>query len=121
MTTRLLPREEWPRLAGTELETVWPHLPESARVIVVEDGDQIVGCWAVFSVVHVEGVWIAPEYRTRGSVARRLLMEMRRQARAMGASAVMTGATSDDVRGLITRLHGQAVPGEQYVIPLERE
>lgn len=121
MTTRLLPRDEYPRLMGTELETVWPHLPEGARVLVVEDpAGAIVGCWALFTSVHCEGVWVAPEHRGRGSVARRLLAGMRREARDMGASAVMTGAVSDDVRGLIAHLHGTRLPGEQYVMPLGR-
>lgn len=122
MTTRLLDRAEYPRLLGTELETVWPHLPPSARVIVVEDAQgAIVGCWALFTSVHVEGVWVSPEHRGRGRVALKLLTAMRAQARDMGAAAVMTGAVSDDVRGLIAHLHGTRVPGEQYVIPLGGE
>lgn len=120
MTTRLLPPSEWDRLAGTELETVHPHLPESARVIVVEDeAGAIVGCWCVFTSVHAEGVWIAPEHRTRGTVARRLLVGLRHQLEDLGATAVMTGAVSDDVRALIARLQGQPLPGEQYVIRRE--
>lgn len=121
MTSRLLPPMDWARLAGTELETVWPHLPESARVIVVEDdGGQIVGCWCLFTTVHVEGVWVHPDYRGKGSVARRLLVMMRQQARDLGAVAVMTGALTAQVRRLIATLGGTRVPGEQYVIPLEK-
>lgn len=121
MTTRLLPPADWARLAGTELETVWPHLPASARVIVVEDeAGAIVGCWALFSCVHVEGVWVAPEHRARTAVARRLLVGMRHEARDLGAQSVVTGALTDDVRQLITGLGGKALPGDLYVIPVER-
>lgn len=104
MQTRILPREEWHRLAGTELETVIPYLPASASVIVVEDGDQIVGCWSVFEQTHVEGVWIAPEYRGRGSVARRLIATMVETARARGAQTVWTAAVTPDVADLALRL-----------------
>jgi hypothetical protein len=117
MTTRLLPTDEWARLAGTELETVWPHLPDTARVIVVEnEAGAIVGCWALFTSVHAEGVWIAPEHRKGSVVARRLLVGMKRQLEDMDATAFMTGAVSDDVRHIIQALGGTALPGEQYVI-----
>jgi hypothetical protein len=53
--TRLLPREEWARLAGTELETVYPVLPQGSHVIVIEDDGRIVGCWAVYPQWHVHG------------------------------------------------------------------
>lgn len=120
MTTRLLPPAEWDRLQGTELGPVAQILPETARVIVVEDeAGAIVGCWSVFQVVHVEGLWIAPANRGKGSVARRLLVEMRKQARDFGARAVMTAAITPDVRALIESVGGSQVPGEHFVMPLE--
>lgn len=119
MTTRLLPIGDWPRLAGTELETVWPHLPATARIVVVEDeAGSIVACWALFSVVHVEGLWIAPQCRKRGAAARRLLAAMRTELASLGARAVMTAAISDDIKALIARFHGSAVPGDHFVVPL---
>ena len=94
--TRILPPEEWGRLEGTELETVWPVLsPTDAQIVVVEDGPAIVGCWAVIRYVHVEGIWIAPAYRGRFAVGRRLWRAMGQVARAWGASAVWTAAVSD--------------------------
>lgn len=120
MTTRLLPRDEWSKLAGTELETAWPHLPETAQVVVVEDAGAIVGCWALFQQVHVEGVWIAPAHRGKASVARRLLAGMRRTAQAMGARTVATGALTDDVRQLLDRLHAVPLPGDHYAVPIAR-
>ena len=54
MTTRLLPPEEWDKLDG-ELAQVRDHLdPDRAAVVVVEDGDQVVGCWALLQVLHAE-------------------------------------------------------------------
>ena len=117
--TRVLPPEEWPRLAGTEAETLWPHLvPSQSRVLVVEQGAAIVGVWVLMQLVHAECVWIAPRHRGVGSVARRLLAFMRTQARAWGARTVLAGTTDPAVGDLIAKLHGAKLPGEAYVIPL---
>lgn len=122
MTSRILPPHEWPKLAGTEAETLWPHLdPEQARVLVVEDETgAIVGCWTVLRMVHVEAVWIREDYRGAFGVVKRLLFGMRDIAREWGARTVLTGAMTDQVRALITSLGGQPLPGAHYVIPLEK-
>jgi hypothetical protein len=122
MTHRILPRAEYSRLVGTELEAVWPHLPPSACVIVVEDdGGAIAGCWCCFTSVHAEGVWIAPWHRrSRTVIARQLMAAMAEQLEALGAAAFMTGAVSDGVRAIIRKLGGAPLPGEQYVIQTER-
>lgn len=119
MHTRVLPRAEWAKLAGTELEAVWPVLPDSAQVIAVEDGERIIACWALYALWHVEGVWIDPAYRKAGSAARRLLQGMWRLARGVGARTVLTGAISDDVRDLIGRLGGFKLPGDHYVLTVK--
>lgn len=117
MITRILPRADYWRLVGTELETVYPHLPADARVIVVEDDGEIVGCWSLFPLVHVEGVWIDPKHRG-GSVARRLLSRMRAEARDMGARTVQTAAVTKEVEDLALRIGGFRLPGAQFTIKL---
>ena len=122
MIARLLPRDEWAgKLIGTELETVWPLLADDAQIVVVEDGDTLAACWAVFPATHVyvEGVSIAPAYRGNALVARKLLRGMRETARAMGARAVRTAAIDPHVDDLIRRLGGAELPGRQYLLPLE--
>lgn len=114
MITRLLPRDEWPRLVGTELETVWPHFPDNANVVVVEDGDRIVGCWAVYTLVHVEGLWTATDYRKNPRVGRRLLMGMRNTALAMGAKAVQTAAVTPDVAAMLEKSGAYELPGRHF-------
>ena len=121
MIARLLWPEEYPRLVGTELEAVYPHLPAGAQVLVVEDDGRIVGCWAFFQAWHAEGIWIAPEHRGRGSVARRLLSGMRHVLRRMQARTVVTGATDDRVADLIARIGGSELPGRQFVVPVCKE
>lgn len=120
MTTRELPKSEWSRLVGTELETVVPHLPDAARVLVVEDDGEIVGCWAFFAVIHAEGVFIAPQHRGKSAVARRLVRGMRDIVCSMGANVVATAAMTDDVRGLIQGLGGVELPGTHYALPVTR-
>lgn len=115
VTSRILPRAEYGRLAGTELEAVAPVLPADADVLVVEDADgAIVGCWAAFALVHVEGVWIAPEHQGRSGVARRLLAGMRAIAGARGARAVNTASVSPDVSGMLRKLGAVQLEGEHF-------
>lgn len=121
MVVRSLPRADWPRLIGTELERAVPYLPEDAEVLVVEDAaGAIVGCWAVIRYVHVEGLWIHPDHRKRGRVGAHLWRAMVEAARALGAGAVLTGAIDDQVRRLIAHAGGTKLPGDCYVLPLGR-
>jgi len=104
MTTRVLPPAEWPRLLGTELETVVPVLPEDAEVLVVEHDGAIVGCWALYPLLHVEGVWVAPEHRGRGGVFRRLLTGMRTLVHGHGREVVQTGALWGDEGAVVATM-----------------
>lgn len=117
-TTRVLPVEEWHKLHGTELELFAPHMdPARATVIVVEDGDQVVGCWALIQVLHAEGVWIAPAHRGRASVARRLVTTTLNAARLLGVQAVETAALTPEVERLLTKhLHATLLPGKHYTV-----
>lgn len=121
MRSRILDPSEWYRLAGTEAEALIPHLDqETMRVLVVEDASgEIVGTWTLMRLVHAEAVWVRPDYRGSFGVVKRLLRGMREIATGWGARTVLTGATDAHVRALITSLHGQRLPGEAYVIPLE--
>ena len=119
MIDRILPPEEWSRLAGTPLGTVVDQLnPATTAIAVVEDdAGRIVGCWAACTVVHAEGAWIAPEYRKRQSVTVRLWRRMRRVVRASGASRLVTGADSPEVAALLDRASAQPLP-QEYLLCL---
>lgn len=122
MTSRILPPEEWHRLARTELEQVWPVLdPLQAHIVVVEQGAQIVACWAAIRYVHVEGVWVHPDHRGKGRAAGHLVRQMRSLTSAMGAKAVWTAALTDQVRRLIAHFGGVKLPGEHYVMSMGGE
>ena len=102
MITRILPPEEWGRLVDTPLESSWQDLnPSWAKVLVVEDGDRIVGCWTLLSIWHLEGLWIAPDYRQKTSVARRIWVGMKRLMGSVGAGAAVTAAITPDIESLL--------------------
>lgn len=119
MNTRILPPEEWHRLRGTELGEAYPFFdPDKTTIIVVEDGDRVVGCWSLLTVVHVEGLWIDSSYRKGATVGRRLIREMKALAKEKGYRAVVTTAQSDDIVGLVGNMGGHLLPGEHFVIPI---
>jgi hypothetical protein len=122
MKAIVVPREEWAaRLAGTELEPAIEHLPPGTRVVVVvDDADQTVACWATMQYVHVEGLWIAPEHRKRSKAFGHLADGMRALLEADGTRAVLTVAIDDVVAGLLESKGAAALPGVQYVLPVER-
>jgi hypothetical protein len=119
LTTRALPPVEWPRLTGTEAETIWPTLdPEKAQILVVERAGEIVGCQVLVMVLHAECLWVHPDHRGRTAVPRRLWAAVQAEARAVGARGLITGANDDRVRGLLAHVGAAKIPVEQYVIPI---
>lgn len=120
MIARLLPPDEWPKLAGTELETVWPHLDKAkAKIVVVEHEDgTILACWSLFPIWHVEGVFVHPGHRGRGRVAKRLVDYMGAVCQHEGITHVVTGCISDQVRELLEHFNAVEIPGQQFTIPV---
>jgi N-acetylglutamate synthase-like GNAT family acetyltransferase len=116
MNTRLLPPQEWSRLAGTELERVWPVLnPDHSEIMVVEEGTEIVACWAILTYTHLEGIWIAPAHR-KGSVGGRLLRAVFGLLKDRQIPAVLTASMSDEVTRLIEHFGGSELPGSHFVL-----
>lgn len=120
-TTRRLPPEEWARLDQTEAGWFAHHLPAGSHVIAVERDGALIGSWIAMPIWHAECVWIAPAYRGRSSVARRLWTAMRALMTELGIAQIATSAAADDVRTLIAHLGGQLVPGELYMLPRDKE
>ena len=120
LTDRILPPDEWHKLDGRDLSRVLALLnPANTQIVVVEnEAGAIVGCWASVLILHAEGVWIAPEYRTRTSVARRLWRRMRDLVLASGARAVVTAADSPQITTLLDRQGAQPLP-QEYVLCLQ--
>jgi ribosomal protein S18 acetylase RimI-like enzyme len=115
MTTRILPVEEWPRLVGTELEGAIAILPKEAKVLVTEDGEDIVACLAVLPIMHVEGLWVAPSHRRNG-VGQNLWTAMQRQLALHGVGTVVAGSVSAEMDGILAGLGGEQLPGNMFVL-----
>lgn len=118
MRADVLPRADYARLAGTELESVVPFLPRDSRVVIVEHHDELVGCWALVPYLHVEGLWVHPDHRTRGVVGRHLYDRMCHEATLSGECVVLTAALTEDVATLIVKAGGQQLPGAHFVLPI---
>ncbi len=120
MTTRILPEDEWGKLAGTEAEQLYPLLqPTRTAIVVVEDGDQIVGCHVLMWVLHCECLWIHPDHRGKSSVGRRLWGAVQKLARSCGVHALMTAAGDDTVRSLLAHAGASQVPGDHFMVPVK--
>lgn len=121
ISRRVLPPEEWPRLAGTEAEKLWPRLdPENTQVVVVEKDGRIVAAWTLLRIVHAECIWVAPDQRGEFGVVKRLLAGMKDAASLWGADRVVTGSVSPEVTDLIMRFGGYPMPCESFVLPIEK-
>lgn len=121
MTARLLPFAEWSRLAGTDLETLWPSLdPREARIVVVEQDGAIIGHHVLLRVLHAECLWIHPSHRGHASVARRLWSAVQAEVTGAGAGGVVTTAIDDTVRALLGHVGAQRLPGDHYFIPITK-
>ncbi len=119
MLDRILPVDEWPRLAHLELGKAVPHLdPRFTSIAVVEDDSgAIVACWAAITVVHAEGVWIDPAYR-KSSVALRLWRRMKAIVSDLGRSSVLTGCDSPEIARLLERQRATKLAYQEYVLCL---
>ncbi len=119
MTSRQLPPDEWHKLTGTEAEQLYPLLnPETTAIVVVEDGDRIVGCHVLMWVLHAECLWIHPDHRGKSSVGRRLWGAVQKTAIRAGVHALMTAACDDRVRKLLKHAGAARVPGDHFMVPI---
>ncbi len=118
MESRILPAAEYGRLAGTELELAIRCMPPDTRVVVVEDAGAIVGCWALTSYRHVEGLYVDPAHQKRAAVQRHLYTRMSKEVAALGDCVVLTSAVTQNVADLIEHAGGQQLPGLHFVLPM---
>lgn len=95
--TRILPKEEWPRLLDTGCNLMQAHQCAmlGGHVIVDENehGD-IVGTGFAMVSVHLDGLWVREDYR-RGAVFRRLGRALMRMAQQAGVSSVFASVKND--------------------------
>lgn len=113
MTTRVLPPTEWARLEHTPLASALHTLdPNAVHILVAEDDDRIVGCWAMAWCLHAECLWIDPVKRGRAGVLRRLLREMKRFAPSIFS------VVDESAIPLAQKFGGVRLDGAHYLIPM---
>lgn len=115
MTTRILPPQEWPRLASTLLASVWQSMnPAFCEVIVVEDGGEIVGSVALMNVLHAECI----SSDGRVSVTRALWDALGARVRQTGGTAVWAAAIDAPMDRILAR-HAEPIPGQHFLLAVE--
>lgn len=120
MTTRLLPPDEWHRLEHAGMGSLWAELPETTRVIVLEDNGVMVGTVIGMLVLHAESLWIAPRHRKSVGVWRRLMRAFWTVAAEFGTKGAWASEVSDEMRDILTRLHATPVPGGHFILPMPK-
>lgn len=119
MTARVLPVEEWPRLRGTDAETIWPTLdPLRTAIVVVEQDGVIVAHHVLLFALHAELLWVHPDHRN-GTVGGRLWAAVKAAVVGSGARGFVTAACDERVRDLIAHVGGTALPGTHYIVNVE--
>jgi hypothetical protein len=119
MTSRILPRSEWSKVADKfiDLDKVSGHA--HMTILVEEDGQDVVGCWAFAMVAHADGLWIREDHRKKGVVLRRLWRAMKDVAHAHFVTHVLSFVKSDEMTDLMESMKASKVPTE-YLLSLER-
>ncbi len=109
---RELPPEEWEKLRGLPFATHGLPDPALAAICVLEtETGEIVGVWAAQTAVHLEGLWIAPEYRTHPVAGTKLLHGMKTLLKTHHIPVSFTLTSEEAVlvmalRAGFTRWHG---------------
>ncbi len=121
LTVRELPQSEWHKLDGTGIGAVRQLLPQTATVIVVERGENVVACWAGLPTCHyvVEGLEVVPAEQGNVAVLRKLLLGMKAHLRAEGVTNVLTGANTDEIRALLAHAGAVETGVSLYAWPIE--
>lgn len=119
MKARILPREEWPKLAVTGIHPMETTLrPEDVQMIVVEDGDRIVASMGTFRVTHFESLWIDPEYRGNAGLGRRLIRAGFSAAKKWTDKWVWGASDTPHMNDVIGRIGGVKLPIESFMIQI---
>lgn len=122
MKARILQPEEWGKINAPAIpETLIYTEPKEIAVIVVEDDDgKVVASICAMRVTHLEGLWIAPEYRKHPGVFRALKRLTYAVPRVRGERWVFGGAADGDelMASICERLGGKMMPLKFYAMPV---
>lgn len=123
-TARVLPPDEWDKLA--DFEPFKSHgLPtvEHWRVIVGEVDGEIISFCCLFNAVHWEPWYIAPAYRKHPGLIRAMINKTDEELLAAKVGNVFV-CVSDDLpeqQALVERFGFEPAPGKLYILTLPEE
>ena len=114
--TRVLPREEWHRL-GEERAAFYSSVnPEDVRVLVVEEGGDIVATMAVMRMTHLECFWMAPDKAGNAGVTRALLRGAFEAASGFAPHWILANSDSERTNDTLRRLGGEFLPVHTFMM-----
>lgn len=119
MKARVLSPDDWALLDDLHPAQLARTLPEgAAAVVVVEHGGEIVGTLTVAQITHLEGLWIAPEFRGNPRLSMALVEAAFAEVRKTGADWAWGGSDTEHVSDIIARVGGVEIPIKSYAIPV---
>lgn len=121
MRTRILPREEWPRLPDEAKAFYETMAAEDVAVVVVEEGENIVARMAVIRVPHFESFWMASHVAGNAGVTRSLLRAATEQARKWTPNWILANAENDAMCKTLERLNGEWLPVHTFMLHLNQK
>ena len=107
MTTRVLPPEEYERLRAT-FDTPLPDHAYS-RIVVAEEGNEIVGHLFLVGLAHVDGAAIKPD-RRGGDIFQKMLDKVEETARDHDLKTLMVCSPSAGLDRHFREAHYQLEP-----------
>lgn len=120
LTTRVLPKAEWPRLEGQELGVVLEARDEdSCQVVVVEEDGAIIGQWALLGAPWIDGWWIHPERRGETAIRTALKAGMQDLMRSQSMTAAVIAVSDPRVGRLLEQLGAVRSDCTVYYWPVE--
>ena len=119
MKARILPRDEWDKIDGMPISELLEFCrPEDVRIVVIEtDSGEIAATTTMLRMTHMEGTWVSARHRNAGTV-RALLRGAAHASKDWSPHWLVTGADSEQMREILSRMDAIKVPLEPYVIQL---
>jgi len=122
LTRRVLPPEEWDKVAGIPpFNTGGLPNPEYWRIVVVERDGQIVACCSLFDTVHWDMFWVAAESQGAAGVFRELLLGGAEVMLTYGIRQVHTTVPDGrpELVAMLDRFGFERAPGALYTYTRE--
>lgn len=120
MTIRELPFEEWDKLDGLPFSANGLPNPDTCKVLVAEDANEIVSVWSVVTAKFLEGMWVREDHR-KTTVTGRMVQSMKSFLAKEQIESAYTIVQDSEVRRLAEKAGFDVIPGDFCVLYVEGE